>query len=137
MIHKKKKKKEGKFRLFRPYSKPISAYFGMFQPFSACFDRIGQRPIQPNMADTAQFWLNQPGSAQIKADLTRIESRQRESSRVNANPRKKKKKKNADADQRAGNHVGCRILRWAASDTGAAPLVLRPCFLVLLQEDYI
>ena len=129
MIHK-KKKEEGKFRLFRPYSKPISAVFGMFQPFLTYFDRIGWWPIRPNMVDTARFWSNQPGSAQIKADSTRIEPRRRES-------KKKKKKKNADADRRAGNRIGRRILRWAASDTGAAPLVLRPCFLVLLQEDYI
>ena len=129
MIHK-KKKEEGKFRLFQPYLKRISAVFSMFQPFPACFDRIG-----PNMADTARFWPNQPSSAQIKADSTQIEPRRCELSRVDANPRKKKK--NADADRHSGNRIGRRILHWAASNTGAAPLVLRPCFLVLLQEDYI
>ena len=80
------------------------------------------------MADTARFWPNQPGSAQIEADLARIEPHRRESSRVGANPRKKKKK-NLDADRRAGNRVGRRVPRRATSDAGAAPLVLHPCFL--------
>ena len=44
----------------------ISAYFSHF---SACFGRIGSRPIRPDMADTARFWPNQPGSARIEADL--------------------------------------------------------------------
>ena len=41
----------------------------------------------------------------------------------------REKKKNADADRRAGNCVGCRILRRAALDAGAAPLVPRSSFL--------
>ena len=133
MIHKKKERR----RQVSAFPAIFKADFGLFRHVSAVsglFRSIGRRPIRPNMADTAQFWPNQPGSVQIKADLTRIESRWHESSRVNVNPRKKK---NANADRRAGNHIGCRILCWAASDTGAAPLVLRPCFLVLLQEDYI
>ena len=71
------------------------------------------------MADTARFWLNQPDSARIEANSARIEPHRRESEK------KRKKKKNADAVQHAGN----RVLRHAASDAGAAPLVPRPCFL--------
>ena len=102
----KKKKEEGKFRLFRPYSRPISAVSGKFRPFPACF---GRRSIRPDMADTARFWPNQPGSTRIVADSAWIEPHQRELSRVGANLRKKKK--NANANRRAGNHVGCRIPR--------------------------
>ena len=105
--------------------------------FKAGFDRfptcIGRRSIRPEMADTARFWPNQPGSMRIEIDSARIESHQRESSRVGANSRKKKKKKNADAVRRAGNRVGGRVPRrvpcCAASDVGATPLVSRPCFL--------
>ena len=118
MIHK-KKKEEDKFRLFRPYSRPISAVSGKFQPFPACFGRIGRRPIQPDMANTARFWPNQPGSARIEADSARIEPHRRESSRVGANPRKKKK--NADADRHAGNRVG-----HGCGTSGAASVLSRP-----------
>ena len=38
-----------------------------------------------------------------------------------------------DADGLAGNRVGCRVPRRAASDAGAAPLVPRPCFLANLD----
>ena len=132
MIHKKRKKNavfgfdshiQGRFR-------PFPACFGRF---SAYFGRIGRRPIRPDMADTARFWPNQPDSARIEADSTRIEPHRRKSSRVGANPRKKKKKKNADAVRRAGNHVGRRVPHRTprpASDAGAAPLVPRPCILV-------
>ena len=102
-----KKKKEGKFRLFRPYSRPISAVSGLFQP----------------PADTARFWPNQPGLAWIEADSARIEPSRRETA-------KKKKKNTADADQRPGNRVVRRVPRHATLDAGAAPLVPRPCFLV-------
>ena len=113
----------------------FKADFGRFRPFSAYFGRIGRRPIRPDMADTARFWPNQIDSAQIEADSTRIEPHWRESSRIGANRaesariREKKKKKNADAVRRAGNRVGRRVPRRAASDAGAAPLVPRPCFL--------
>ena len=126
MIHKKRKKNasfgfdshiQGRFRPFPACSGRFSAYFG----------RIGRRSIRPDMADTARFWPNQPDSARIEADSARIEPHRRESSRVGANPRKKKKI--ADAVRRAGNRVGRRVPRRAASDAGAAPLVPRLCFL--------
>ena len=94
--------------------------------FSACFGRICCQPIRPNMADTARFWPNQPGSVRIEADSARIELRRCESSQVGVNPREKK---NIEADRRAGNRVGRRVPRWAASDASAAPLLPRPCFL--------
>ena len=65
----------------------FKADFGRFWRVSAVF-----RPYRPP-ADTARFWLNQPGLARIEADSARIELHRRESSRVGANPRKKKKKK--------------------------------------------
>ena len=92
LIHKKRKKNasfgfsghiQGRFR-------PFPACFGHFP---ACFGRIGHRSIRLDMADTARFWPNQPGSVQIEADSARIEPHWRESSRVCANPRKKKTKK--------------------------------------------
>ena len=128
MIHKKRKKNasfgfsghtQGRFR-------PFPACFGRFP---ACFGRIGSigcRPIRPDMADTAQFWPNQPDSARIKADSARIEPHRRESE-------DKKKKKNPDAVRRAGNRVGRRVPRRSASDAGAAPLVPRSCFLGALD----
>ena len=119
MIHK-KRKKNASFGF-------DSHIQGRFRPFPAYFGRIGRRPIRLDMADTARFWPNQPNSARIEADSARIEPHRRESSRVGANPRKKKK--NADAVRRAGNRVGRRVPRRAASDAGATPLVPRPCFL--------
>ena len=94
----------------------VSAFPAIFKAgfgrFPTC---IGRRPIRPEMADTARFWPNQPGSARIEIDLARIEPHQRESSRVGANSWKKKKKKNADAVRRAGNRVGRRVPRRVAS----------------------
>ena len=100
----------------------------MFRPFSGLF-----RPYRPP-ADTARFWPNQPGSAQIKANSARIEPHQRESSRVGANPRKKKKTQTrtdarATASDAASRVASRRVLCCAASDVGATPLVPRPCFL--------
>ena len=99
---------------------------GRFQPFPACFGRfpayfgrIGRRPIWPDMADTARFWPNQPGSARIEADSARIEPHRRKLSRVGVNPRKKKKIMQTWFER------GQR--RRAASDAGAAPK--RLCFL--------
>ena len=108
----------------------FKADFGRFPACSGRIGRIGRQPIRPDMADTAQFWPNQPDSVRIEADSARIEPHRRESSRVGANPRKKK---NTDAVRRVGNRVGRRVPRRAASDAasdaGAAPLVPRPCFL--------
>ena len=113
----------------------FKANFGRFRRVSACFGCIGRRPIRPDMADTARFWPNQPGSARIKADSARIEPHRRESSRAGANPRKKKKKKKRRrGPTRRQSHLTPR----PASDAGAAPLVPRPCFLgvqVIMQSN--
>ena len=102
----------------------FKADFGRFRCVSACFSRFptcfGRRPIRLDMANTARFWPNQPGSARIKADSARIEPHRRESSRVGANPRKKKKK-NANAVRRAGNPIGCRC-----GTSGATSVLSRP-----------
>ena len=113
------------------FSAIFKADFSRFRCVSACFNhfpacygrigRIGRQPIWHNMADTARFWPNQPGSAWIEADSARIEPHSRRES--------EKKKKNTDAVWRAGNPVGCRVPCRAASDAGAPPLVPRPCFL--------
>ena len=81
LIHKKRKKKAS-FGFFGHIQ-------GQFRPFSACFGRIGRRPIRPDMADTARFWPNQSGSTRIEADSARIRG-----------------KKNADAVRHAGNRIG-------------------------------
>ena len=98
---------------------------GRFRPFPACFGRIGCRPIWPDMADTARFWPNQIGSARIEADSARIEPHWRESSWVGMNSRKKKKKRRRGPMRGQPRRTPCPAL-----DTGAAPLVLRSCFLV-------
>ena len=111
---KKQKKKKASFGFSGHIQGRFSAVSGIFRPFLACF---GRRPIRPNMANTARFWPNQPGSARIEANLARIEPCRRESSQVGTNPRKKKKAQTR-TDARA-----------TASNAGAAPLVPRPCFL--------
>ena len=98
----KKRKKKESFDLFGHIQ-------GRFWPFLACFGR----PIRLD-------------SGQISPVRRESKPIQHESSQVGVNSRKKK---NADADRRAGNCVGCRILRRAALDAGAAPLVPRSSFL--------
>ena len=107
MIHK-KKKEEGKFRLFQPYSRPILAVSDMFRLFLAYFGHIGRRPIRPDMADTARFWPNPLGSVRIEANSAWIEA---DSAQIELRRRESEKKKNIDADQRAGNRVRRRIPR--------------------------
>ena len=75
-------------------------------------------------ADTARFWLNHLGLARIEAYSAWIELRWRESSWVGVNPKKKK----LDAASTRGQP--CR----AASDAGAAPSQLHPCFLDHIQH---
>ena len=65
------------------FSAIFKANFGLFRLILACFGRIGYPSIRPNMADTARFWPNQPGSARIEADLARIEPSRRESEKKN------------------------------------------------------
>ena len=116
------------------FSAKFKADFGHFWRVSACsghfsayFGRIGRWPIRPDMADTARFGPNQP----IRRESSRIGANRAASARIEPSWREsEKKKKNADAVRRAGNRVGRRVPRRAASDAGAAPLVPRPCFLV-------
>ena len=118
MIHK-KKKEEGKFRLFRPYSRPISAVSGMFRPFPACFDRIGCRPIRPDMTDTARFWPNQTDSVRIEADLARIEPHWREFE-------KKKKKTQTRTNARATTSDAVSRVGRGCDTSGAAFVLSSP-----------
>ena len=118
MIHK-KKKEEGKFRLFWPYSRPISAFFG----------HIDRWLILPNMPDTAWFWPNQPGSAWIEVDSARIELHRRESSRVGVNLRKKKKQIRTDAQAIVLDAASRIAPRWTQ--------VPRLCFLETKYHSYL
>ena len=86
----KKKEKIRQVSAFPAIFKVDFGHFSLFRPFWACFGHIGRQPIRPDMADTARFWPNQPGSAWIEADSARIKPHWRKSSRVGANPRKKK-----------------------------------------------
>ena len=83
----KKKKEEGKFRLFRPYSRPISACFGRFRPVSAVsvagwYDPIW--PIRPNSGrispvrhESSHIGANQAKSAQIREKKKKKKRRRR------------------------------------------------------------
>ena len=111
---------QGRFR-------PISVVSGVFRPFLACFSRIGRRLIWPDMADTAQLWLNQPGSARIEADSAQIELRWCESSRVGMNPRKKKKKTQTRIDAWAtASDAASRIGRGCGTSDAASVLSRSP-----------
>ena len=119
MIHK-KKKEEGKFRLFRPYSRPISAISGVFRPFSGLFrpyrppaDTTRYGRYGPILAESAQFGANQSRFGTNQAASARIELSRRESEKKNIY-----KKTQTRSDVRAN-----------ASDAGAAPLVPHLCFL--------
>ena len=65
------------------------------------------------MAELARFGANRSRFGTNRAESARIPE----------------KKKIADADRRASNCVRRRVPRRVVSDAGAAPLVLRPCFL--------
>ena len=106
----------------------FKADFGRFRPVPAVF-----RPISVVSAISAasrygSIWPIQPDFGRISP--VRLESKpiRHESSRI-VGADLRKKKKNADAVRRAGNSVGRRVPCRAALDAGAAPLVLRPCFL--------
>ena len=75
---------------------------GKFQPFPACFGRIGCRLIRTDMADTAQFLPNQPESKPIRHELSRVGTNRAESARI----WKQKKKKTQTRHWCAGNRVG-------------------------------
>ena len=129
MIHKKRKKNaifgfdshiQGRFRPFPACSGHFSAYF-------SC---IGYRPIWPDMAHTAWFWPNQPGSARIEADSARIEPHRHESSRVGVNPIKKKKKKTQTrSDTRATTSDAVSLVGHSCDTSGAASVLSRQGFI--------
>ena len=113
--HKRSKKifriklRNDRFRLFGPHSKPISDS----RPISACFGRFGRRPKQLDSANTAWFWPNQPGSAQIEAKLAQIEPSQREYV-------KKKKLRRGTNVQAAASDATPRIgLQWGTLPTAS------------------
>ena len=99
---KKKKKKEGKFRLFQPYSRPISAVSavsGLFRPYRPPVDTTRYGWYGPILAESAQFGANRSRFGTNRAALVQIEPSRREF----------EKKKKIEADRRAGNRVerGC------------------------------
>ena len=110
----------------------FKADFGRFRRVSAYFGRIGRRPIRPDMANTARFWPNQPGSTWIEADSARIEPHRRESSRVGANPRKKKKKKKKTQTRSDARATASRIGRRCGT-SGAASMLSRLFLFPLLD----
>ena len=126
MIHKKRKKNasfgfdshiQGRFRPFPAVFRPISAVSA-----AGRYDSIW--PIRPDFGRISPIRRE---SKPIRHESSRIGVNRAESVRIRE--KRKKKKKNADAVRRAGNRVGRRVPRRAASDAGAAPLVPRPCFL--------
>ena len=119
MIHQKKRKNKASFGFFGRF-RNVLAVSSLFRPYWPAADTTRYGRYGPILAESARFGMNRAASARIKPS-------QRES--------EKKKKKNADADQRTGNRIGLRVLRQAASDAGAAPLVPHPCFLDKIRDD--
>ena len=77
MIHK-KKKEEGKFRLFRPYSRPISAILGIFRPYRPLADITQYARYGLILAESARFGMNWSRFGMNRAASARIESSRRE-----------------------------------------------------------
>ena len=104
----KKKKEEGKFQLFRPYSRPISAVSCMFRPYRPPANMTQYGWYGLILAESAWFGANRGLFGTNRAASARIEPSRREF--------EEKKKKNADVDRHVGNRVGhgCGV---------------RPCFL--------
>ena len=96
----------------------------VFRPISAVSAAGRYEPIWPIRPDFGRISPIRRESKPIRHESSRIDANRAESARI-----REKKKKNADADRRAGNCVGRRVPRRAATDVGAAPLVPRPCFL--------
>ena len=103
----------------------LKADFGRFRPFSGLF-----RPYRQYRPPADTSWYGRYGrygpilaeSARFGANRSRFGTNRSASARIRG-------KKNPDAVRRAGNRVGRRVPRRAASNAGAAPLVPRPCFL--------
>ena len=113
------KKEEGKFRLFRPYSRPFPACFGRFRPVSVVSATSRYDPIWSIRPDFGRISLVQHESKPIQHESKPI---QHESSCIGANwaasmqikPSRReseKKKKKADTDRHAGNRIGRRVPR--------------------------
>ena len=104
MIHKKKKKKkEGKFRLFQPYSRSISAVSGLFRPYRLPADTSWYGRYGQILAESIWFGANRSRFSTNRAVSARIRGKKNTQTRTDA--------------------------RATALDAGAVPLVLRPCFL--------
>ena len=71
LIHK-KKKEEGKFRLFQPYSRPISAVSDMFWPYRLPADTTRYGRYGPILAESARFGTNRSRFGTNRAALVRI-----------------------------------------------------------------
>ena len=126
MIHKKRKKNasfgfdshiQGRFRPFPAVFRPISAVSAVSA--TGRYDSIW--PIRPDFGRISPIRRE---SKPIRHESSRIGANRAESARI-----REKKKKIADAVRRAGNRIRRCVPRRAASDAGAAPLVLHPCFL--------
>ena len=104
MIHK-TKKEEGKkhinmplrweFRIFRPDSRQISAFSGMFRPYRSPADTNQYCRYGPILAESARFGAN-------RAALARIEP-----SRPESEGKKKKLRRSTDARATASDAVSC------------------------------
>ena len=136
MIHKKRKKNasfgfsghtQGRFRPVSAVFRPVSAVLAI----SAAGRYVPIRPIWPIRPDFGRISSIRRESKPIRHESSRIGANRAESARI------REKKKNPDAVQRAGNRVGRRVSRRVASDTGAAPLVPRPCFLAYESSTFI
>ena len=85
----KKKKEEGKFLLFRPYSRPISAVSGRFRHVLAVFRLVSAvsaagryDPIWPIRLDFGRISLVRRESKPIRQESSRISAIRAESARI-------------------------------------------------------
>ena len=122
MIHK-KKKEEGKFQLFRPYSRPISAVSGMFRPYWSLADMTQYGRYGPILVESARFGANRSRFGTNRAASVRIESSRREFEE------KKKKQMRTDAQATASDTASHVAPHWTQ--------VPRSCFLETKYHSYL
>ena len=119
----KKKKEEGKFRLFRPYSTPISAVFGIFRPYRPLADITQYAKYGPILAESARFGVNWSRFGTNRAASARIESSRREFEK------KKKKQIRTDAQATASDTASHVAPHWTQ--------VPHSCFLETKYHSYL